>query len=62
MDYCFLLIKHNMSSSTKHSGNADMKAIIPFPLFEKYQVDIVLQDTIIIIQRTIPVNCNGWES
>ena len=45
------------SSPTKHPGNADIRAIY-HPLFEKYQVDIVLQAHNHDYQRTYPVNYN----
>ena len=49
------------SSPTKHPGNADIRAIY-HPLFEKYQVDIVLQAHNHDYQRTYPVNYNQGES
>jgi predicted MPP superfamily phosphohydrolase len=49
------------SSPTKHPGNADIRAIY-HPLFEKYQVDIVLQAHNHNYQRTYPVNYNQVES
>jgi predicted MPP superfamily phosphohydrolase len=48
------------SSPTRHPGNADIRAIY-HPLFEKYQVDIVLQAHNHNYQRTYPVNYNQVE-